>query len=102
MKSFRRELWFEVPARMGFVDVTRQVEACLAESGVREGLCPVNAMHITASVFVDDDEPGLHRDDARWPGELAPHHPSRYRHNETGEDNGDAQRERVRVEIIGE
>lgn len=90
MKSFRRELWFEVPARMGFVNITREVEQCLAESGVREGLCLVNAMHITASVFVNDDEPGLHRDYARWLEELAPHEPSRYRHNDTGEDNGDA------------
>lgn len=90
MKSYRKELWFEVPARMGFVNITPQVEACLAESGIREGLCLVNAMHITASVFVNDDEPGLHRDYARWLEELAPHDPSRYRHNETGEDNGDA------------
>lgn len=90
MKSYRQELWFEVPARMGFVNITREVERCLAESGVREGLCLVNAMHITASVFVNDDEPGLHRDYARWLEELAPHEPSRYRHNDTGEDNGDA------------
>ena len=91
MKSYRKELWFEVPARMGFVNITPQVEACLAESGIREGLCLVNAMHITASVFVNDDEPGLHRDYARWLEELAPHEPlSLYKHNNTGEDNGDA------------
>jgi secondary thiamine-phosphate synthase enzyme len=90
MRSFRRELWFEVPARMGFVNITREVEQCLAASGIREGLCLVNAMHITASVFVNDDEPGLHRDYARWLEELAPHDPSLYRHNESGEDNGDA------------
>ena len=91
MRSYRKELWFNVPGRMGFVNVTEQVEACLRESGIREGLCLVNAMHITASVFINDDEGGLHEDYARWLEELAPHEPgSRYRHNRTGEDNGDA------------
>ncbi len=91
MKSYRKELWFEVPARRAFVHITPQVEACLEESGIREGLCLVNAMHITASVFVNDDEPGLHADYERWLEELAPHEPvRRYRHNDAGEDNGDA------------
>jgi len=76
---------------MGFVDITGDVEACLSESGIREGLCLVNAMHITASVFINDNEGGLHEDYARWLEELAPHEPvDRYRHNRTGEDNGDA------------
>ena len=91
MKSYRKELWFHVPARRGFVNITGEVEAALRESGIREGLCLVNAMHITASVFVNDDEGGLHQDYARWLEELAPHEPiSRYLHNRTGEDNGDA------------
>ena len=91
MKIFRKELWFDIPQRMGFVNITRDVDACLKESGVREGLCLVNAMHITASVFINDDEGGLHQDYARWLEELAPHEPiSRYLHNRTGEDNGDA------------
>jgi len=91
MISYRRELWFDVPARRGFVNITGQVEDCLRASGVREGLCLVNAMHITASVFVNDDEPGLHRDYEQWLERLAPHQPvSAYRHNRTGEDNGDA------------
>ena len=91
MKHSRRELWFDIPQRMGFVNITRDVDACLKESGIREGLCLVNAMHITASVFINDDEGGLHRDYARWLEELAPHEPvSRYLHNRTGEDNGDA------------
>jgi secondary thiamine-phosphate synthase enzyme len=91
MKSYRRELWFELPHRRGFVNITPQVEACLRESGVREGLCLVNAVHITASVFINDDEPGLHADYEAWLEELAPHEPvARWRHNRTGEDNGDA------------
>jgi len=91
MKTFRKELWFDIPQRMGFVNITRDVDACLKESGIREGLCLVNAMHITASVFINDDEGGLHKDYARWLEELAPHEPiSRYLHNRTGEDNGDA------------
>jgi len=91
VKSYRKELWFNVPQRMGFVNITGDVEECLKESGIQEGLCLVNAMHITASVFVNDDEGGLHRDYAKWLEGLAPHEPvSQYLHNRTGEDNGDA------------
>jgi secondary thiamine-phosphate synthase enzyme len=91
MKSHRAELWFEVRARRGFVRITEDVERAVAKSRVREGLVLVNAMHITASVFVNDDEPGLHQDFERWLEELAPHAPTtRWRHNLTGEDNGDA------------
>ncbi len=91
MKTYRKELWFHLPERTGFVNITPEVEKCLRESGVSEGLCLVNAMHITASVFINDDEGGLHQDYARWLEELAPHEPvSRYLHNRTGEDNGDA------------
>ena len=91
MKSHREELWFEVRARRGFVRITEDVERAVAKSRVREGLVLVNAMHITASVFVNDDEPGLHQDLERWLEELAPHAPTtRWRHNLTGEDNGDA------------
>jgi len=91
MKSHRKELWFEVPSRRAFLNITSQVEQALAESGVTEGLCLVNAMHITASVFVNDDEPGLHQDYDHWLERLAPHEPiNQYRHNLTGEDNGDA------------
>ena len=90
MRSHRKELWFETPTRVAFINITRDVQTAVRESGVKEGLCLVNAMHITASVFINDDEPGLHRDYARWLEELAPHDPSLYRHNETGEDNGDA------------
>jgi secondary thiamine-phosphate synthase enzyme len=91
MKSFRRELWFELPTRRGFVNITSEVAACLRESGIQEGLLLVNAMHITASVFINDDESGLHRDYERWLEQLAPHEPvSHYDHNRTGEDNADA------------
>jgi len=91
MKSHRHELWFEIPSRVGFVNITPEVEEQIRKSSVREGLCLVNAMHITASVFINDDEPGLHRDYARWLEQLAPHEPlSAYDHNKTGEDNGDA------------
>lgn len=91
MKSYRKELWFEIPTRRGFVNITSAVEAAVRESGVREGLVLVNAMHITASVFINDDEPGLHQDYERWLEELAPHEPTgRYLHNRTGEDNADA------------
>ncbi len=96
MKSHTTYLTFDVPARMGFVNITEQVAAELKKSGVREGLCLVNAMHITASVFINDDEPGLHEDYARWLEALAPFDPSpeRYHHNRTGEDNGDAHHKR--------
>lgn len=91
MKSYRKELWFNVPSRRGFINITAQVNECLRESKVKEGLCLVNAMHITASVFINDDESGLHADFEVWLEELAPHEPiSQYRHNLTGEDNGDA------------
>jgi secondary thiamine-phosphate synthase enzyme len=91
MKSYRKELWFEVPARRAFINITPQVEQCLRESGIREGLCLVNAMHITASVFINDDEKGLHHDYDVWLEKLAPHEPvSAYHHNRTGEDNADA------------
>ncbi len=91
MKNHRKELWFETETRRAFVNITPEVEQTVRESGVKEGLCLVNAMHITASVFINDDEPGLHRDYERWLEELAPHEPlSLYQHNLTGEDNGDA------------
>ncbi|HYO81880.1 MAG TPA: secondary thiamine-phosphate synthase enzyme YjbQ [Bryobacteraceae bacterium] len=91
MKTYRKELWVEVRGRRAFLNITPDVEQCLKESGVTEGLCLVNAMHITASVFINDDEAGLHRDYEKWLEELAPHEPvSQYQHNRTGEDNGDA------------
>jgi secondary thiamine-phosphate synthase enzyme len=91
MKSYRKELWFHVPTRRAFINITPQVEECLRESGVKEGLVLVNAMHITASVFINDDERGLHEDYEKWLEGLAPHAPvSRYHHNRTGEDNADA------------
>jgi len=95
VKSFRKELWFEVPGRRAFLNITREVEDCLRESGVKEGLVLINAMHITASVFINDDEPGLHADYEKWLERLAPHEPtSQYRHNRTGEDNADAHMKR--------
>ncbi len=91
MKSFKKELWFNAPERVAFINITNQVEEALYESGIKEGLCLVNAMHITASVFINDNERGLHQDYKRWLEELAPHEPiSQYLHNRTGEDNGDA------------
>ncbi len=91
MKSYRKELWFNVPERRAFINITPQIEESLRESGVREGLLLCNAMHITASVFINDDESGLHHDYDVWLEKLAPHEPvSQYRHNRTGEDNGDA------------
>jgi secondary thiamine-phosphate synthase enzyme len=91
MKSRTEYLWLNVPARRGFVNLTPRVEAVVEESGVEEGLVLVNAMHITASVFINDDESGLHRDYERWLEGLAPHAPTdRYDHNRTGEDNADA------------
>lgn len=91
MKSYRKELWFQTPHRRDYVNITDEVEAALRESGIREGLCLVNAMHITASVYINDAEPGLIRDYDDWLEGLAPHEPiTRYRHNQTGEDNGDA------------
>jgi secondary thiamine-phosphate synthase enzyme len=91
MKTFRKELWFNVPARRGFINITPQVQEALRESDIQEGLCLVNAMHITASVFINDDESGLHQDYEEWLEGLAPHAPvSQYQHNRTGEDNADA------------
>ena len=96
MKHLRKTLTFEVPARMDFVNITADVEDAVRESGVAEGLCLVNAMHITASVFINDDEPGLHEDYKKWLEWLAPFDksPERYHHNRTGEDNGDAHHKR--------
>ena len=91
MRSFREELWFQTKTRRAFVNITPKVEECLRKSGVKEGLCLVNAMHITASVYINDNESGLLADYEDWLEQLAPHEPtSHYRHNRTGEDNGDA------------
>ncbi len=96
MRSFRKEIALHLPQRMDFRNITPEVEAAVRESGVREGLCLVNSMHITSSVFINDDEPGLHEDYKRWLEQLAPYDPSpeRYHHNRTGEDNGDAHHKR--------
>lgn len=95
MKSFRKELWFNIPSRRGFVNITKDVEQCVAESGVTEGLCLVNAMHITASVFINDNESGLHADFERWLERLAPETPyDQYAHNGY-EDNADAHLKRT-------
>jgi secondary thiamine-phosphate synthase enzyme len=91
MKSYREELWFNTPSRRDYVNVTPQIEKCVAKSRIKEGLCLVNAMHITASIYINDAESGLLEDYDRWLERLAPHEPtSQYRHNRTGEDNGDA------------
>jgi secondary thiamine-phosphate synthase enzyme len=91
LKSYRKELWFDLPNRRAFVNITPQLEECLKESAIKEGLVLVNAMHITSSVFINDDESGLHADFEEWLENLAPHEPvSKYRHNRTGEDNADA------------
>ena len=95
MKSYRKELSFNLPSRRGFVNITHQVEEALHDSGIQEGLVLVNAMHITASVFINDDESGLHQDYEKWLEQLAPHEPvAQYRHNDTGEDNADAHMKR--------
>ena len=96
MKTFHKELWFNIPKRMGFVNITSDVKTAVNESGIQDGLCLVNAMHITASVFINDDESGLHEDYKRWLEEIAPFDPSpeKYHHNRTGEDNGDAHHKR--------
>jgi secondary thiamine-phosphate synthase enzyme len=95
VKSYRKELWFDIKGRRAFVNITPEVNECLHESGVKEGLVLVNAMHITASVFINDDERGLHHDYEQWLEKLAPHEPvSAYRHNRTGEDNADAHMKR--------
>ncbi|MFO8049721.1 MAG: secondary thiamine-phosphate synthase enzyme YjbQ [Desulfosudaceae bacterium] len=94
MKSYRQTLTFDVPTRRAFINITPEVEDCLAQSGIREGLVLVNAMHITASVFINDDESGLHQDYEEWLERLAPHEPvEQYRHN-VGEDNADAHMKR--------
>lgn len=95
MKSYREELWFDLPERMGFVNITPDVDRCVRESGIREGLCLVNAMHITASVFINDNETGLHQDFAAWLEKLAPYDLHGYAHHRTGEDNGDAHLKRT-------
>ncbi len=95
MKSYRKDLWFNVPTRVAFINITREVEECIDKSGIREGLVLVNAMHITASVFINDDEGGLHHDYIAWLEKLAPHEPvNQYRHNDDGEDNADAHMKR--------
>jgi secondary thiamine-phosphate synthase enzyme len=99
MKSYRKELWLNTPTRVGFVNLTPQVEQCLRESGIHEGLVLVNAMHITASVFINDNESGLHHDYEKWLDKLAPHEPTgQYRHNDTGEDNADAH---IKRQVMG-
>ena len=99
MKNYRQELQFELPTRRGFLNITHAVQGALQQSGIREGLCLVNSMHITSSVFINDDEPGLHEDLELWLEKLAPHAPtSHWRHNDTGEDNADAHLKR---EILG-
>jgi len=95
MKSYRKELWFDIPTRRELINITHEVEQCLRESGIQEGLLLCNAMHITASVFINDDEHGLHQDYEKWLERLAPHAPiNQYRHNDTGEDNADAHMKR--------
>lgn len=95
MKSYRKELWFNIPSRRGFVNITHQVEEALRESDIKEGLLLCNAMHITSSVFINDDESGLHHDYEKWLERIAPHEPvHQYRHNDTGEDNADAHMKR--------
>ena len=99
MKTYRKELWFNVPSRRGFINITSQVQDCLRESGIKEGLVLVNAMHITASVFINDDESGLHHDYEVWLERLAPHEPvDQYHHNRTGEDNADAH---IKRQVMG-
>jgi secondary thiamine-phosphate synthase enzyme len=99
MQSYRKELWFNAPARMHFTNITPVIKKCLAESGIKEGLVLINAMHITASVFINDDESGLHYDYKKWLESIAPHEPiSSYRHNDTGEDNADAH---IKRQIMG-
>jgi secondary thiamine-phosphate synthase enzyme len=99
MKSYRKELWFNAQSRMHFINITPDIRECLAESKVHEGLVLVNAMHITASIFINDDESGLHHDYKNWLENIAPHAPiDQYRHNDTGEDNADAH---IKRQIMG-
>ena len=95
MKSFRRELWFNTSNRFELINITHEVDKALHESGIKEGLCLVNAMHITASVFINDDEGGLHQDFSAWLEKLAPFGKDKYKHNLTGEDNADAHLKRT-------
>src|SRR3990167_6554656 len=95
MKTYREELWFETTTRRAYLNITSQVEEALRKSGIKEGLCLVNAMHITASVFINDDEAGLHEDFSGWLEKLAPYGKDRYKHNLSGEDNGDAHLKRT-------
>jgi secondary thiamine-phosphate synthase enzyme len=95
MRSFRKELWFNTKTRQEFINITPEVEAALKASGIKEGLCLVNAMHITASVFINDDENGLHQDFSAWLEKLAPYGKEKYKHNLSGEDNGDAHLKRT-------
>ncbi|MCK4462848.1 MAG: secondary thiamine-phosphate synthase enzyme YjbQ [Candidatus Omnitrophica bacterium] len=96
MKSYTEYLWFNTRQRREFINITPQIEECVRKSKVKEGLCLVNAMHITASVFINDDESGLHRDFGKWLEKFAPHEPtSQYNHNLTGEDNADAHLKRT-------
>ena len=99
MKHYRKELWFNAPSRMHFTNITSDIKDCVIDSNIKEGLLLVNAMHITASVFINDDESGLHHDYKEWLESLAPHEPiSQYRHNDTGEDNADAH---IKRQIMG-
>jgi secondary thiamine-phosphate synthase enzyme len=99
MKSYRKELWFNAPTRIHFINITPDVRECIVDSGIKEGFVLVNAMHITASVFINDDETGLHHDYKEWLEAIAPHEPvSHYRHNDTGEDNADAH---IKRQIMG-
>ncbi|MBN9228892.1 MULTISPECIES: secondary thiamine-phosphate synthase enzyme YjbQ [Legionella] len=99
MKTYRKELWFHLPERMGFINITDKVQECLNDSGIQEGFVLVNAMHITASIFINDDEEGLHQDYKKWLEHIAPHEPiSHYQHNNTGEDNADAH---IKRQIMG-
>jgi secondary thiamine-phosphate synthase enzyme len=99
MKSFRKELFVHIPSRRGFLNITPDVETALKESGIQEGLCLVNPLHITASVFINDDEGGLHHDYESWLENIAPHQPtSQYWHNRTGEDNADAH---IKRQVMG-
>jgi len=96
MKTYRKELWFSIPRRRDYINITAQVEECVKESGIKEGLALCNAMHISSSVFINDDERGLHKDFESWLERLAPERPySQYRHNDTGEDNADAHLKRT-------
>ena len=99
MKHYRKELWFNAPSRMHFINITSDIKDCIIESNIKEGLLLVNAMHITASVFINDDESGLHHDYKIWLESIAPHEPiSQYRHNDTGEDNADAH---IKRQVMG-